>query len=164
MSGYGKIRAMKTNPNGISNSPWQIGCYVLIIITMFCLMDKWSQSTRRKSETRERIAKEEMIEKQFDADFAFVCERIAQRDLEIYSFAEKFDRELLVEVERLSSQTNGANDYRAQLESRLKRRLNHHIQDCIRMRSRITESRSAAHRFDADIYMTKCDCECCMRN
>ncbi len=146
---------------------WQIACCVLAIITICCLMERWATLTHQKSETLERIAKEQMVERQFDADFAFVCERIAQRDLEIYSLAEKFDRELLVDVERLTSPTNSTNEYRAKLESRLKWRLNHHIQDCVRLRTRIREHRGAsrsAHRFDADIYMNKCDCECCNRN
>lgn len=125
-------------------------------------------SSKEKQEREQRHAEEDRIRNQFDADFSFVCDRIVQRDLEIYSLAEKRDREMLAEVERLTSLTNGTNEYRVKLETRLKWRINHHIQDCIRLRSRIQEGRglfrSAAHRFDADIYQTKCDCECCNKD
>ncbi len=118
--------------------------------------------------TKKRWAEEEQIEKQFDADFAFVCDRINERDIEIYSLAEQRDREILAEIERLSATTNDANKHRAELEAQLKWSLNHHVQDCIRLRSRIQENRgfcrAAAHLFDADIYQTKCDCECCREN
>lgn len=124
-----------------------------------------SSKEKQKMEREQRWAEEDRIKKQFDADFAFVCERIAQRDIEIYTLAEKHDREILAEVERLALPTNHANEYRVKLETRLKRCLNHHIQDCIRFRSRIQEGRglfrTSAHRCRADIYQTKCDCECC---
>ena len=113
---------------------------------------------------RERILEQEQSEeKRFNADFSFVCKRIAQRDIEIYELAEKWDRELLAEVERLALPTNDTNEYRVKLETRLKQRLNSHIEECIRFRSRIREWRSGASArwLRADIYQTKCDCECC---
>ena len=126
-------------------------------------------SEEKKNEERERRwAEEERNNKQFDADYAFVCKKIAQRDIEIYTVAEKWDRELLADIERLALPTNDANKYRVKLEEQLKWRLNHHIEDCVRFQSRLREARglfrNAAHRFRADIYQTKCDCECCERD
>lgn len=130
--------------------------------------DKNRQNTVQKSERDLQWDEEEKIKKQFDVDFAFVCERIAQRDLEIYSLAEKRDREILAEVEQLSLPTNQPNEYRVKLETWLKWRLNHHIKDCIRFRSRIQEGRglfrTSAYYCRADIYQTKCDCECCNKD
>jgi len=121
---------------------------------------------QEKAERERRWSEEERSDKQFDADYAFVCERIAQRDIEIYTIAEQWDRELLADVERLSLPTNDANEYRVKLETRLKQRLNSHIEECIRFRSRIREWRSGASArwLWADIYQTKCDCECCNKN
>lgn len=117
--------------------------------------------------TKKRWAEEEQIEKQFDADFSFVRDYITKRDLEIYSLAEKRDREILARVERLALSTNDTNRYRVELEEMLKWNLNHHIQDCIRIRSRIQEHRGFrldAQYLDIDIYQTKCDCECCKKD
>ena len=116
---------------------------------------------------RERVRKQEQSEeKRFDTDYAFVCEKIGQRDIEIYTIAEKWDRELLADVERLALPTNDANEYRVKLETKLKRRLNRHIEECVRFRSRIREWRSGASArwLWADIYQTKCDCDCCNKN
>ena len=120
-------------------------------------------SSKEKQEREQRHAEEDRIRNQFDADFSFVCDRIVQRDLEIYSLAEKRDRELLADVERLSLPTNNVNEYRVKLETRLKQRINRHIEECVRFRSRIREWRSGASArwLWADIYQTKCDCECC---
>lgn len=115
---------------------------------------------------KERWAIEEKIGKQFDSDFAFVPECLNKRDMEIYMLAEKWDRDILAKVECLTSTTN-TNDYRAELETDLKWWLNHHIEDCIRFQSRLREDgrgiRSARFPF-ADIYDTKCDCQCCEKD
>lgn len=115
---------------------------------------------------QERLAIEEKIKKQFDSDFAFIPEWLNQRDTEIYMLAEKWDRDILAKVECLASTTN-TNDYRAKLETDLKWWLNHHIEDCVRIQSRLREkgrSFRSAHFPCTDIYDTKCDCQCCEKD
>lgn len=146
-----------------------IGCVLGFAIGISPGVRRMLDSTERQKEAERerRWAEEERNDKQFDTDYAFVCEKIAQRDIEIYNIAEKWDREILADVERLSLPTNDANEYRVKLEEQLKWQLNHHIEECIRFQSRLRESRglfrTAAHHFLADIYQTKCDCECCAR-
>ena len=125
--------------------------------------------TLRKSESdssREQLAVKENTRMQFDSDFAFVPECLNQRDMEIYKLAEKWDKDILAKVENLTSATN-TNDYRLKLETDLKWWLNHHIEDCVRIQSRLREkdrSFRSAHFPYTDIYDTKCDCQCCEKN
>ena len=118
------------------------------------------QNAKLEAETKRESVEANVI----NSKFAFVCDRITKRDLEIYKLAEKRDRELLEEVKKTIATTNKT-ALQSSLEEYLIQEISRHIDHCIETQKLIQETNKYLNDlgvyFPIEIYDTECKCNCC---